>query len=278
MKIGILGCGYVGKAAAQHFMQKEGVEVVVTTRQPERVTELQSISTKVCLIQHPKDYREFLHDLNVLFITVAPDSMADYQETYLGTAIIITELLPHSPRLQQIIYTSSTSVYGEHQGNWVSEVTPCTPLNANSQILLETENQLLTNWTANLNICIFRLGEIIGPNRSIVERLKNSPNKVYAGDGSQYSNLVQLTDIIQACELAIDHQLSGIYNLCNDFHLTRKVLYEQICQKFDLPPIQWDKNLKSMHGGNKRISSEKIKKMNFCFLEFNSNNLYPFTG
>ncbi len=268
MRIGIIGCGYVGSALARHFVQLDH-HLIVTTRQSERVSKLNEIAHEVCLIQDSNDYLAFLKKLDVLFISVAPDSFNDYYSTYLGTAIQITDLLAECPDLQQIIYTSSTSVYGEHRGEWVDENSVCVPLNENTKILLETEKQLLNQMTRDLNICIFRLGEIIGPNRMIKDRLKSYPDKVYAGDGSQYTNLIHLNEIIQACELAVLKKLSGIYNLCNDYHLSRKELYEKICHRYDLPAVKWNKDLQSPHGGNKRIQNTKLKSLGMTFSDNN---------
>ena len=264
MKIGILGCGYVGKALLSQFKQT-GNQVFATTRKSERVAELGSISHHVHLLKQEADYIAFMKDLTILIICVAPDSSSDYRSTYLGTIKQVTQLLSKSPSLQQIIYTSSSSVYGEYQGEWVDENTTCKPLNENGQILLEAENQLLNAMTDHLNICIFRLGEIFGPGRLIEQRLKNSTRKFYPGDGNQYTNLIHLEEIVQAIDLAIQKQLRGIYNLCNDFHMTRKAFYEMLCDKFNIPAIQWDKELSSPHGGNKRVSNQKLKNSGLHF-------------
>jgi hypothetical protein len=59
--------------------------------------------------------------------------------------------------------------------------------------------------------------------------------------------------------------LNGIYNLCNDFHIPRKPFYERLCQKRQIPPIQWDPTLTSLHQGNRRVSNQKIKTAGFAF-------------
>jgi len=266
-KVGILGCGYVGKAAAQHLKQL-GYTVSVTTRKAGRLAELQPYADHIYLIQADADYLDFIKNQQILIVSVAPGATGDYRSTYLGTAELIASHLSQATQLQQIIYTSSTSIYGDHNGEWVQENSPLYPSNAQQLILIDTEKALLNCAWSNIKICIYRLGEILGPGRSIENRLKQSTGKVFAGNGNAYTNLIYVDDIVKAIELAINKQLDGIFNLCNDLHLPRKLLYERLCQKLGLPPVQWDESLTSPHGGNKRISNKKIKNLDFSFFNF----------
>lgn len=262
MKIGILGCGYVGSAAAE-FLRKEGHQISVTTRNASRTDELKSFADHVFIL--PESFQEFILQQEALIIAVAADSSHDYQSTYLGTAEKVIQCLPHAKQLRQIIYTGSTSVYGDHQGNWVNETTFTEPQNENGRILLETEKLLLNQSTNTRHVCIFRLGEIYGPGRKIEDRLKNSQHKIFPGNGSQLTNLIELHDIVKAIRMALSLNLNGIYNLCNDHHISRKALYEQLCQKFGLASVQWDESQISPHGGNKKVSNQKMKDLGFSF-------------
>ena len=116
-----------------------------------------------------------------------------------------------------------------------------------------------------LNVCIYRLGEIYGPGRWIEERLKRSYQKKFSGDGSPYTNLIHLNDIVSAVNLAINQNLQGIYNLCNDFHIPRRDFYDLLCKKHNIPTIQWDDQLATPHGGNKRVDNQKMKETGFVF-------------
>lgn len=265
MKIGVLGCGYVGQAVAL-FLKQNGYIVSVTTRRPERMEQLKSVAHDVILINQPNDLSQFLKPLEVLLVSVAPDSFNDYRSTYLELAESVMQKLPHAPHLHQIIYTSSTSVYGEYGGAWVDEDSLVNPLNNNGQILLETENCFLSASEKDINSCIFRLGEIYGPGRLIEDRLKRSYQRKFPGDGSQYTNLIHIEDIVQAVNFAINRKLNGVYNLCNDFHKSRKDFYESLCQQHNIPSIEWDDQIASPHGGNKRVSNQKMKDLGFTFL------------
>lgn len=263
MKIGIIGCGYVGQAAAVYWKQK-GHQIAVTTRQPSRIAFLQTFADKVHLLEH-NSLPSFIAQQEIVLISVAPDPSSNYSSTYLHTAKQVAKEIAQYTSLKQILYTSSTSVYEDHQGEWVDENTPISPLNENNQILHETERVLLDCASENLKVCVLRLGEIYGPDRKIEDRLRRMLHQPFPGSGLTYTNLIHLTDIVQALDFALQQRCQGTYNLCSDFHESRKNFYDILCQIEHLPPIQWNASLRNWHQGNKRVSNQKIKKEGFRF-------------
>jgi len=245
MKIAIVGCGYVGSAMARHW-KTAGHEITVTTRYASRIPELESFSNHVVVLGS----FNFLTEQDVVLIAVAPDRGGNYGETYLGT---VKKVLPFVQG-KHVIYISSTSIYGDHQGDWVDETNEPSPLNENTKILWQTEEVLPTQ------SCIFRLGEIVGPEREIIERLKKNSGP-FPGTGNQYTNLSPLHLIVQGLDCALKNRLSGVYNLCTDDHPTRRELYDTLCDQHGLPRVEWDPSQVRMHGGNKRIVSKKFTNL-----------------
>lgn len=266
MKIGIIGCGYVGQAAALQWKKTAGHEISATTRSVEKMSHLQTIVDHVYLLNASHPLQTFIEQQEVLLIAVAPGGTSDYIATYLETAKSVAEAVERAPHLQQIIYTSSTSVYGDHQGAWVNEMTPLIPANENGWILAETEKILLGCASECRKACVFRLGEIYGPGREIAQRLRRMQGRVFAGMGEAYTNLIHLEEIVRASDFALTHRLSGLYNLCEDYHLPRRELYDKLCREEGLPAIQWDPSQVNPHAGNKRVSNEKLKEAGFDFL------------
>lgn len=265
MNITILGCGYVGKALATHW-RAAGHHITATTRSVKRVAELQEYADRVVLL-HINDLYNILEDSQVLLLSMAADHPSDYESTYLNTAQALLKILPQLPLLKQIIYTSSTSVYGDHQGQWVEELSQLKSIDHNSRILIETEKELLQASQLGCSTCIMRLGGIYGPGRELNRRLKNLNGCPLAGSGEEFTNLIHIEDIIGGIDFALYNRLEGIYNLCNDSHLTRRDLYDTLCQQENLAPLTWDPSLKSLHTGNKRVSNTKIKAAGYEFIE-----------
>ncbi len=263
MKIGILGCGYVGQSIALKW-KREGHLVTVTTRDPQKIQQLQSIANQVHLLE-PNNLPSFITQQQVLLVSVAPDHCSSYLSTYLQTAEQIATCIPTCLALRHLIYTSSTSVYGDQGGAWVDENTPITYQNENSKILHETEQTLLKCSSEKLDVCILRLGEIYGPGREFFQRLKRMQFQSFAGTGQSYTNIIHLIDIVESLNFVLKHRLKGIYNLCNDLHLPRQQFYDQICHNIGLPPTLWDATRLSLHAGNRRVANHKIKSAGFKF-------------
>lgn len=257
MKICIIGCGYLGTATALKW-KAEGHEITVTTRSLQRAYELKPLADLVYVLH--EDFYDLVEKQDVVLLCVAPDKKNDYIQTYLHVAEALVEAVKKSS-VKQIIYTSSTSIYGNHEGRWVDENTESLPIHSNAQILLSTEKILLKAAERDRQVCIFRLGEIYGPGRSIVERVHRMQGKTLPGNGENFTNLCHLDEITDALDLALKHNLDGIFNLCNDIHILRKELYDTLCKERGWIPMQWDPKISSSHGGNKRVSNEKLKSL-----------------
>ena len=262
MNIAIIGCGYVGKAAAKHW-KLAGHAVTAVTRFSKRTDELKKDFDRV----FPLDtfsLREALEGQECILLCVAPDASSTYADAYLGTAKALIQNLSGS--CQTLLYTSSTSVYGNHHGTLVDENTICNADSENALILLETEKILLQACHSLITCCIFRLGEIIGPGRSLSDRLKRINGSSLPGIGSNPVNLSPLADIVSTFDFALIHRLTGIYNLCSDVHCTRKELYKQVCLEERLTEIVWDPSKKSIHSSSKIVSNAKLKAAGYTFL------------
>lgn len=267
MKICIFGCGYVGRAVAQYFFARKHT-VTTTTRHVEKIASLSSFSQETLLLQGDVQalLEKMLPSQDVLILTMAPDASSSYEETYLHTARLIFSLGSKNTPFPSIIYTSSTSVYREKDGNPVMEDSPLEVKNPFAKILIETEHTLLSLMQMGRKVCIFRLSEIYGPERSIVDRLKKMKGKKFSGDGNKYANMVHLDDIVRAIDFACKRKLLGVYNLSDDDHPIKKIWYDQICKEHSMEKIVWDPMLPSSHGGNKKVSNQKIKEAGYVFV------------
>lgn len=269
MNVTILGCGYVGTAVARLWQQLSvtattTVTTTVTTTDPQRLPLLSGISSRAVVVRgnDAEALRALLADQQVLLLSIGARNRSVYAETYLETAKTLVQVLP--PSLQQIIYTGSYAVYGDHQANWVSEASPIFPANENGKILAETEQTLLSA-TDRLKVCILRLGGIYGPGRELIRIFGGIAGGTRAGDGSDASNWVHLDDIVGAIEFARTEQLSGIYNLVQNKPITTGELFERVFATHGLPPITWDSSQTGPRPYNARVSNQKIRDAGYQF-------------
>lgn len=268
MNVGILGCGYVGTVLASHLYAK-GYTLHLTTTSEEKVPLLSDYAAKVHVLKttHQAHLNHFLDQIQTLFITIAPKEGVSYEETYLACAKALRESLKnHGKEIDFIGYTSTTSVYGHHEGEWVDELSPLHAVSPNSECLVKAEEIYQSLATKSRKICILRLGEIYGPGRELENRVRNMSGSSLPGTGSSYCNLVHVEDIVSAFDFCMDNNLNGIYNLCNHTHMSRNNLYTSICSYYGWPAPNWDKTTsKEIFKQNKRVKSDKIESLGFQF-------------
>ena len=84
--------------------------------------------------------------------------------------------LRSSPRLQWVGYLSTTGIYGDHGGGWVTEATPPTqPPSPRAAARLAAEQEWLAD--SGLPVHIFRLAGIYGPGRSAIDTVLRGESK-----------------------------------------------------------------------------------------------------
>lgn len=265
MKIVIIGCGYVGQEVAK-IWKKKGDSVTATTRTPERLDDLSKVATKSVIINKADEeaLAPLVTDNEVIVVTIAADSPEQYENAYLNTSKVLKSLAREMGTPKRLIYTSSTSVYGDHHGQWVDEESSLLAKSDQAKILIEAEKNYLSLAEIGWKVCILRLTELYGPGRELSKRVQKMEGHVLPGDGSQYTNMLHKEDAASAIDYALRHHLEGIYNVCDDEHPTRKELYDKVTKKFSHPAVLWDPEHSALHSGNKRISNHKMKAEGFA--------------
>jgi nucleoside-diphosphate-sugar epimerase len=233
MNIAIIEAGYVGREIAA-LWKKKGHQVTVTTRHAERLADLSQVSQK-CVLFKGSDAGELaslILNNDVILVTISTDIPDEFEETYLQIAHAIRRVGLDRPLPRRLIYTSSTTVYGDHRGLWVDEESKLKLKSENGQILIEAERIFLSLEELGWNVCVLRLAEIYGPWRELSHRLRLLQGQTLHGSGKNYSNMIHRADVTAAVDYALRHKLTGIYNLADDDHPTRKDLYSQIAEKW----------------------------------------------
>ncbi len=266
MNIAIIGAEYIGSDVAA-LWAKKGHNITVTTRHMERLADLSRVAQK-CIILKDHDVNELtslILNNDIILVTTSSDTPDEFEETYLEAALAIRRVALARTPPRRLIYTSSTTIYGDHRGLWVDENSKLKLKSEPGQIMIETERMFLSLEELGWQVCVLRLAEIYGPWRELSQRLRALQGQTLPGSGKNFSNMVHRSDVTIAIDYALSRRLIGIYNVVDDDHPTRQDLYNQISQKLGLPSIQWDQKASEWKGGNKRISNHKIKAKGFTF-------------
>lgn len=270
IRLTVIGGGYTGKAIAKYFYHQPQFRVQVTTTREKKIVELQDCAHKVVIAkgEDPLNLQNILEFQDVIISCVAPISdrqvdAATYRDTYIPLTKNLQRALKFHPHPQQLIYLSSASVYGNHQGQWVNETSSVDLNNDYNKVLNQAEQNLLSIHPDHSKVTILRLGGIYGEGYELIRRFKKLAGKTMPGSGKTYTAWIHLEDIIQAIQFIIENQITGIINLVNDFDLTIQELSEKICALENFEAILWDETKPSYRPLNARISNHKIKQLGY---------------
>jgi nucleoside-diphosphate-sugar epimerase len=267
MNILIIGCGYVGQSVA-HLWKKNGHILTVTTTTHEKKNLLENLADQVILMKGNdlESLNQVSQNQDVILLCVGAKNRTIYRETYLETAQNLTKILATNSTVKQLIYTGSYSILGDQKGVWSDENATPSPTNETGQILLETEQELLTQNNQNIKVCILRLGGIYGPGRTILRIFQGWAGTAQNGNGEDYSNWTHLDDIVNGLEFVRSQQLEGIYNLVHDHPMKRKELLEKLFTIHGLPSVKWNSSDDQVYPYNTRLSNQKIKDQGYQFI------------
>ena len=268
---GIIGCGYVGSAAALHF-RRQAYEVVGTTTSPTWLAELCD------LVDHPRIYNaadamadaSFLDHLDGVLIAMAPTTASFEEEQYEKVYGLAVPALVDALRQRQgrkplhVSYLSSAGVYGDQSGALCNELTPPDCSNTANALLASAESSVLELNDASTQACVFRLGGIYGPGKDIPSYIRSAAGQSVRKNGNHINAWVHLQDIIRGIDFAFGRRLQGIYNLVDDLQFTRRQLSNALCDDFGLPPVIWDNHDRpGARIFNARVSNARLREIGF---------------
>ena len=201
----VLGAGFSGGRIAT-LARALGTRVLTTSRLPDD-SEAHHLRFDSQLGRVPT--AEQLRGVTHVVSTIAPER--DGQDPVLRCLGDQLQTMP----LQWVGYLSTTGVYGDRQGGWVSENDQPTPTQERSKRRLACEEAwLATNWPVQ----ILRLPGIYGPGRSPFQALLRG--EIHPIDKPEHVfSRVHVEDIAGACLHLIDRASQGqrptVVNVCD---------------------------------------------------------------
>lgn len=179
MNVAIIGCGYVGLELSRQLSDSDG-NVVGVRRSTGGLAAIKSTGTTAIRadVTDPSTL-ERIPDVDAVVFAASSGgretnaARAVYVD---GLAAAIDEFGSRTSPPEQFVYTSSTGVYGDHDGEWVDETTPPQPTTDKTEVLYEAERIALERSLANgIDGTIVRLGGIYGPDRYRLGRYLDRP-------------------------------------------------------------------------------------------------------
>jgi len=202
MRIVIVGCGYVGLELARQLGTRGhdvtgvrrsdgGLEAIASLNETVHGTIDGSVEA-VRADAVKADTLSSLPDADAVVFAASSGGRdaAAAREVYVdGLGNVVEEYGARPTPPERLVYTSSTGVYGDHDGGWVDEATPIDPTTEKTRVLAMAEAIALEE-TAEHGIdgTVARFAGLYGPDRYRLRRYIDGP--VTAG----YLNMVHRDD------------------------------------------------------------------------------------
>lgn len=270
MQMMIFGAGYSGKAIGAEFAA-QGFTVGGTTRSQDKAPTLAEIGLTPFVfdgVTLSPDLKTQLKDVTHLVQSIAPGKDGDPLVQLAGG-----DIRSLMPRLQWICYLSTVGVYGDHNGAWVDEETPCRPVSVRSVERVEAEQawQVLAG-DAGLPLAILRLSGIYGPGRNAFVNLSNgTARRLIKKD--QVFNRIRVEDIGEAALFLGTRLADGIYNVTDNEPCPPQDVVTEAARLMGIAPppelafetAELSPMARSFYGENKRVANARLQALGFVF-------------
>jgi nucleoside-diphosphate-sugar epimerase len=253
----ILGCGFSGSFFAKTIRQL-GCTALTSSRSEKKDPNSFVFNSESGMVPNKKIFDGVTHILSC----IPPDKNGN--DPVLGS--LKNKL--KSLSLEWVGYLSTTGVYGNTKGDWVSEIDQPNPFQERSHKRLNCENEWIKS---NLPVQIFRLPGIYGPGRSTFDAIRNKKIRVIAKQNQVFSR-IHVADITNAIIYLLQNKNSlkfyKIINIADDepcsqieviqycyellgLKMPKPILFEDV--KEELSPIA-----KSFWMENRRVSNKLL--------------------
>lgn len=264
-RILIAGCGDIGVLLGRHY-RGSGDDVYGLRRHIEKLPG--HIKPVKADLADPASLSGLPDGVEVLFITLTADQFTEdaYRRTYVeGTRNLLHALRRQGQHPDRVVFVSSTSVYGQQDGEWVDEDAPTVPAGFSGRCMLEAERLILDGPFPGM---VVRLGGIYGGNRrALLNRVANGEARLSPG-ASSHVNLNHIEDVAGSLvHLAgLDDPDSVI--LATDGHPPdHNELVRWIASQLGLPepPLAESAEMVRRRDSNKRCRNQRVLASGYRF-------------
>jgi len=239
-KISVLGSGWLGKPLAEQLLAS-GYQVNVSTRDADKAAQLAAMGLQphIIDIEHLSATLDAFLQASTLIINITSKDKSAYQA--------LAQAIEKSP-VQQVLFISSTSVYGSQQGLCQESTVLETETNLRQIERLFTDNP-------HFQCSVIRFAGLIGA--------KRHPGRFFASgksikDSQAKVNLIHQVDCLKLIETILTQQAWGeVFNGCADNHPTKADYYTKMAVTLGYPAPTC---LTADVASNKVVCNDKIKR------------------
>ena len=252
----VFGYGYSSSYIGQALIS-EGWRVIGTTRSADKARTMADNGVEP-IIWPGEDLTAALADASHILISTAPTADGD---PVLGA--LSAQILAEKAHLDWVGYLSTTAVYGDRSGDWVSENDALKPSTERGKWRVAAEQAWLNT---GLPVHIFRLAGIYGPGRGPFAKVRSGTARRIIKQGQVFSR-IHVDDITQTVLASIAHPNPGAaYNVCDNDPAPPQDVIAEAARLLTLPippaiPLE-DADMtpmaRSFYAESKKVSNDRI--------------------
>ena len=271
MRVVVVGCGYVGLELARQLAERDHV-VTGVRRSDAGLEEIESVGDEVDADGNAAGEGEVdalradatdpasldaLPDVDAVVFAASSGGRgaAAAREVYVdGLRNVIEAYGSRTETPERLVYTSSTGVYGDHDGALVDEETPIEPTTEKTRVLAEAERTALeTAAEFGIDGTVARFAGLYGPERYRLDRYLDGP--VTAG----YLNMVHRDDAAGAVRhlLETDRARDDAVLVVDDEPVDKHAFADWLADACGVPRPEKRSKEERIAGGDLSVTAER---------------------
>jgi nucleoside-diphosphate-sugar epimerase len=290
----IAGFGDIGRRVARQLRGSQRYRMTALIRRSTRSSTAR-ISARLLGVQfvrgdlgNPRSLQRLIPHTDTVLYFAPPPGSGNYDTHTKNLLAALSGVDPRRLRAapmkrrmlpRQIIYISTTGVYGDCKGEWIDETRPLRPQSARAKRRVHAERQLRAWGLENcVDITVLRAPGIYAEDRLPVDRLRRQ-TPVLMADEDVFTNHIHADDLARAAINAMRQRWPKqfrVFNVVDDSQLRMGDYLDQVADAFGLqrpPRIGFADAAKhispmllSFMRESRRISNARIKReMKFVF-------------
>lgn len=259
----IVGCGYLGLRVL-NLATQQGWTVFGTSRKIEKKSEIEAAGARFIHfdITRPETCRNLPVADSWLWCPAFDRSQGLSVHEVVNSGLIRTlEMAPAKPA--RLLFTSTTSVFHQSDGQWVDENSPAIPATDSGKAHLAAE-QSLAVWaeSSRSQSITLRLSGLYGPGRWIRKAAIEKREPIPC-DPETWLNLLHINDAASACMTVLNDKSTSsthhIYCLTDNRPITRGEYYRTFARFLNAPEPVFTKPDQHDFTGNKKVRNTQFK-------------------
>ena len=268
-KILLLGCGNLGRKLAVRLIAAE--HTVIAVKRTALNPPLAGLQVVVADITVAQSVTKIPTDMDIVVFVLSPSerNKAAYEKLYGQGLGNVLSHFSRSPLLTSRaqphwLMVSSTSVYGQNNGEWIDETSPAQATSFNGRALVQAEQQL---WAHRAESTVLRFSGIYGRGReSLLRRVREGRPVQY--DPPYYSNRIHEEDCLGVLVFLIRRSLAGmpletLYLATDSAPAPLSEVAVWLSEALGCPAPPKKESAASMPAMNKRCGNKRLLKLGY---------------